>query len=184
MLYVLLLTAPLCKAGSTTVAPPVAGSAEPVPAASAGSESGAAVSGGAANDEGTGEGATSGTASSGAATSGGVTSDDAVHCATSTILLGAGSSYSTTLMARRVMEQGEEWSKVAALIAANPDTDTMVAAPFTLVEDTTVRVLATHLIERIANEKYVGPTLQLAGKQMDVDGTRYVVVTSYRVVHP
>ena len=158
MLYALLLTAPLCKAGSTASAPdaPTSQTNEAQPLA-AGAPPAVEV---------------------------GVDPDAATHCATSSALLGAGSSYSTTLMARRVMEQGNEWSKVAALTAATPDPETMVAAPFTLVEDATVRVLATQLIESLAADKNVGPRLQLAGKQMDVDGTRYVVLTSYRVVNP
>lgn len=157
MFYVLLMTAPICKAGSpapTTTGPTTQVSAPAPPPAPD------------------------------PAPTTDLDPDAATHCATSTALLGAGSSYSTTLMARRVMEQGDEWSEVAALTAASPDPETMVAAPFTLVEDATVRVLATQLIESLANAKNIGPRLQLAGKQMDIDGTRYVVLTSYRVVNP
>lgn len=106
----------------------------------------------------------------------------AIRTATSAELVNRGSSYSTGLMARRVMEQGSDWVGNGALTAADLDPEATVAIPFTLVEDNNVHILATELVEALTVSNSVGQPMAMAGRVMEVDGVRYVVLTSYRVL--
>lgn len=110
--------------------------------------------------------------------------DTATHAATSARLVGSACSYTTSLMARRVMEQGSEWSAEGALVASPAVHDSLVAAPYTLASDDSVHVLATDFLEALLVSRAAGPTLALTGRQMEVSGVRYVVLLSYREVTP
>jgi len=108
----------------------------------------------------------------------------AVRTASSARLVNGGSSYSTGLLARRVMEQGTDWASSGSLASAELDPDATVAIPYTLADDTNVHILATELVESLSNANDVGQPLAMSGRLMEVDGVRYVVLTSYRVLHP
>lgn len=108
----------------------------------------------------------------------------AVRTASSARLVNGGSSYSTGLLARRVMEQGTDWASSGSLTNAEIDPDATVAIPYTLADDSNVHILATELVESLTNANDVGQPLAMSGRLMEVDGVRYVVLTSYRVLPP
>ena len=106
----------------------------------------------------------------------------ATHCATSTDLVGASCSYSTGLMARRVVEEGRAWTGGGPLIATEDKLDSSVAAPFVVWRDDGYRVIANELVQVLWDAGRLDGPLVLTGKWLEVDGVRYVVLTSYKVV--
>lgn len=110
--------------------------------------------------------------------------DDAAHAATTAQLLGASCSFTTGMMARRVVDQGVDWQMVGRLGTAPLDAESQVATPFTLAEDGAVRIIATDLLETVVTSGHVAGMLTLSGRMLDVDGTRYVVLTSFQAVEP
>lgn len=106
--------------------------------------------------------------------------ETAAHTASSAKLLGAACSYTTGLMARRVLEQGAEWNADSNLLPAASDGDARIAAPYTIAEDASVHLIATELLEALTNDASAGTTVKLGGRMMEVDGVRYVVLTSYQ----
>lgn len=103
----------------------------------------------------------------------------ATHCAKGDKLLGQNCSYTTGLFARRVMEEGEEWSWVGALAETHDGLASQVAAPFVAEEGT--RVIANELVEMLVNGGHARSRVAVTGKLLDVDGVRYVVLTSFRI---
>lgn len=107
----------------------------------------------------------------------------ATHCATNTELVGASCSYSTGLMARRVVEQGRPWSGVDGLVLTQDKLDSSVAAPFLVGPGDGFRVIANELVQMLSDGGHLHDELALTGKWLEVDGVRYVVLTSYKVVN-
>jgi hypothetical protein len=106
----------------------------------------------------------------------------ATHCATDTQLVGASCSYSTGLMARRVLDQGAPFSRVASLTGTLEVLESHVAAPFVVGEEG-YRVIANELVQALADGGHLHDRLTLTGKWLEVDGVRYVVLTSFKVVN-
>lgn len=107
----------------------------------------------------------------------------ATHCATSTQLVGANCSYSTGLMARRVVEEGRPWQGIDALDPAGDKLESSVSAPFTVGPEDGFRVIANELVQVLTDGGHLQDRLRLQGKWLEVDGVRYVVLTSYSVVN-
>lgn len=108
-----------------------------------------------------------------------VDANAAAHCAKADKLLGQNCSYTTGLFARRVMEEGAEWSWAGSLVEAHDGLASQVAAPFVAEEGT--RVIANELVEMLVNGGHARSRLAVTGKLLDVDGVRYVVLTSFRI---
>lgn len=104
----------------------------------------------------------------------------AAHCARSSALVGSNCSYSTGMMARRVVEEGRDWSWEGALSVTPNTLASTVAAPFSA--GTGTHVIANELVESLSGGGLVQANLALAGKLLEVDGVRYVVLTSYKVI--
>lgn len=109
------------------------------------------------------------------------TLDTASHCARSGELIGSNCSYTTGMMARRVLEEGQDWNWVGSLAASGNTLPSMVAAPYTAQAST--YVIATELVEALKADDATAARLSLVGKLLEVDGVRYVVLTSYKVVN-
>ena len=75
-----------------------------------------------------------------------VVANDAAHCARSDGVIGAHCSYATGIMARRILEQGEDTELVATLVEVDDDIPGGVSAPYRLAEDPKSRVIANELI--------------------------------------
>jgi hypothetical protein len=85
------------------------------------------------------------------------------------------------MMARRVIEEGQDWAYVGALAASPNNLPTSVAAPFTVPDGG--HVIANELVEVMSQDGHASAHMSLVGKLLEVDGVRYVVLTSYRVLH-
>lgn len=105
----------------------------------------------------------------------------ASHAARTGELIGSNCSYTTGMMARRVLEEGHDWAYVGDLAPSSNNLGSMVAVPYTAAEG--VNIIANELVEVMSVDGHVGSRLSLAGKVLEVDGVRYVVLTSYKVVN-
>ena len=103
------------------------------------------------------------------------------HSARAGELIGSNCSYTTGMMARRVLEEGQDWSYVGELTASGNNLGSMVAVPYTASEG--VNIIANELLEIMAADGYTRSRLSLSGKLLEVDGVRYVVLTSYKVIN-
>jgi hypothetical protein len=103
----------------------------------------------------------------------------ATHCARSAALIGGNCSYSTGMMARRVMEEGAEWSSTGALAGAADAEANPVAVPFVAADG--ALVIANELLELLVTSGRPLARASYAGRALDVDGVRYVVLTSYQL---
>ena len=107
----------------------------------------------------------------------------ATHCAKSGALVGANCSYSTGSMARRVVEEGGDWSYTGTLATSEDTLESHVACPFVTTSDRAVHVVANELLEVITSNGHAAASLRLEGKTLEVDGVHYVVLTSFHVVN-
>jgi len=110
-----------------------------------------------------------------------VVANDAAHCARSDGVIGAHCSYATGVMARRVLEQGEDTELVATLLEVDDDVPGGVSAPYRLAEDPKSRVIANELIEQMVRTNRIGHPIEVDARELDVDGVRYYVLTAYEV---
>jgi hypothetical protein len=95
-------------------------------------------------------------------------------------LLGSSCLYSTGLMARRVMEEGSGWTWEGQLAPMVGNMDAPVSCPFT-VADGSLNVIANGLLDAVVSCGYAEKALVLEGRSLDLDGVRYVVLTSFRI---
>ncbi|MBM4368337.1 MAG: hypothetical protein FJ102_19140 [Deltaproteobacteria bacterium] len=108
----------------------------------------------------------------------------ATHVAHGAPMIGSNCSYSTGLMARRVLGEGRDWTFVGQLDRTANDLASHVATPYrTRSAGQPAFLVATELLERLLAEDRTEATLALSGRTLDVDGVTYVVLTSYRVVN-
>jgi hypothetical protein len=105
----------------------------------------------------------------------------AAHCARAGELIGSNCSYTTGMMARRVMEDGQDWSYVGGLSSSENNLGSMVAAPYTVAGG--AYVIANELLEMVTTDGDAAARLSLVGKVLEVDGVRYVVLTSFKVIN-
>ena len=91
------------------------------------------------------------------------------------------SSDLTGMMARRVLEEGQDWSWTGSLVSSPNNLTSQVAAPYQA--QGTSWVIATELVEALKADEATASRLALVGKLLEVDGVRYVVLTSYKVVN-
>lgn len=114
------------------------------------------------------------TAATASASEESVASLDAAACAKKASLVGSSCSYSTGMMASRVLEQGASFSYTGKLQSVDQKLESNVAAPFALADDT--RVIANEVVESIEDTT---ARLTWKGKLLEVDGVKYFVVTGF-----
>lgn len=105
---------------------------------------------------------------------------DPGSCAKKAGLVGSNCSYSTGMMAQRVLEEGKPWSYTGSLTAAANTLKSKVAAPFTAGPDQSIQVVANEVVEEIVTKGLAVSRVNLDGKLLEVDGVQYFVVTGYR----
>jgi cytochrome c5 len=109
----------------------------------------------------------------------------AAHSAHGADLLGANCPFATGLMARRVIAEGRDWSWQGALARGRNDLGSRVAAPLEARgAGGAAHLVATELLETLVASGNEGATLTLQGRSLDLDGTTYVVLTSFRAMNP
>jgi hypothetical protein len=108
-----------------------------------------------------------------------VPAETAWHAARRPELLGASCAASTGMAARRVVEEGTEWTALGTLEPSPDNMDIQVSAPFQ-VRGTETKVVATALAEQVVQNRLLGRNLVLVGRSLSVEGVTYVVLMSYR----
>lgn len=100
-----------------------------------------------------------------------VVTADAAACAKSADLVGSACSYTTGMMAQRILSEGGDFAFTGTLVKADGELESHVAAPF--VVGGNVRVVANEVIETAPADQRVA----LTGKRLEVGGVQYFVVT-------
>lgn len=103
-----------------------------------------------------------------------VASVDAASCAKRAELVGSACSYTTGMMAQRILTDGADFSFTGTLAATSNDLESHVAAPYTLANGA-VHVVANEVLDAVP----AASRLTLTGKKLDVNGVSYFVVTSF-----
>jgi hypothetical protein len=105
---------------------------------------------------------------------------DPASCAKKAELVGGACSYTTGMMAQRVLSEGKPWSFTGTLARTAGDLESHVAAPYTVGPDK-VHVVANEVLEALTAANAHAGRVGLEGKLLDVDGVKYFVLTSYAV---
>jgi hypothetical protein len=85
-------------------------------------------------------------------------------------------SWTTSVMAQRVLEQGTPWTYVGKLSASLEALPSRVASPFTVGPDQRIHVVANQILEQLPREATA--RVELTGRVLEVDGITYFVATA------
>ena len=110
-----------------------------------------------------------------------IPAEAAVHSAQRQDLISANCSFTTSVMARRIVEEGEPYSFLGTLELSENDLASRVAAPFLLDSEIETFVVANEVVEILVDSGQSEEPILLEGRVLEVDGVRYLVVTSYKV---
>lgn len=103
---------------------------------------------------------------------------DPTACAKKAELVGGACSYTTGMMAQRVLNDGTPWSYTGSLAKTTTDLESQVAAPFTVGPEK-VNVVANEVLESLTTAGAHAGRVGLEGKLLEVDGVKYFVLTSF-----
>ena len=96
---------------------------------------------------------------------------DPTHCAKNAELVGSCCSYSTNMMAQRVHADGAETLLTAQFVRTAEQLASKVAAPWSVGD---YRVIANSVMESVDTTG----ALAVRGKVLEVDGVKYLLVTT------
>jgi hypothetical protein len=99
-------------------------------------------------------------------------------CAKNTSFVGKNCSYTTGMMAQRVLAEGQSWSFTGLLKSTENALDSHVAAPFLVGTD--VNVIGNEVIEKLASAGLTSSRVAIDGRLIEVDGVKYFVLTQYQ----
>lgn len=106
---------------------------------------------------------------------------DPTACAKKADLVGANCSYTTGMMAQRVLAEGSHWSFTGRLVPSDNALSSHVAAPYLVGPETSrVNVVGTEVLESLTSNGLHEEPVTLDGKRLEVDGVTYFVLTSYQ----
>ena len=104
----------------------------------------------------------------------------ATACAKKASLMGAACSYTTGMMAQRVEAEGKDYS-YKGLLEDQPKAEVKgVAVPFTLGPNKSIHVIANEFVEELTVAGFDDNELELNGKVLDIQGTRFFLLERYR----
>ena len=106
-------------------------------------------------------------------------SQDPAACAKKAVLIGSNCSYSTGVMAQRVLAEGDAYTYTGTMEASDNALASHVASPYTVGPDHAIHVVANEVLEALTNEGAATHRVELEGKVLQVDDIKYLVVTSY-----
>lgn len=101
------------------------------------------------------------------------------HCAKKAELVGSNCSYSTGMMAQRVLEQGKPYTFTGSLAASEGELKSRVAAPFRIGPENELHVIANEVVESLVATGAQEKRLTLSGRVLEVDGVQYFVATTF-----
>lgn len=84
-------------------------------------------------------------------------------------------TWTTSMMAQRVLEQGTPWTYVGRLATSAEPLRSRVASPFTLGPEHRIHVVANQILEQL--DALGDARVELAGRVLEVDGITYFVAT-------
>jgi hypothetical protein len=99
-------------------------------------------------------------------------------CAKHAELVGGNCSYSTGVMAQRVLSEGHAFSFTGHMVSAENQLESHVAAPYQL-GPTRYNVVANEVIEQLKSLGLDAGRVSVTGKLLDVDGVPYLVLMSF-----
>ncbi len=106
---------------------------------------------------------------------------DPVHSARTPDLVGHNCSYTTGMMAQRVVDEGAPYSYVGRLASTDNSLESQVAAPFTFgPSDDRVHVLANEVLGLLQQHGTTQRRIHLEGRILEVDDITYFVATTYK----
>lgn len=104
---------------------------------------------------------------------------DPAHCAKNAELVGSNCSFSTGMMAQRVLDEGAAYTFAGILSATKNQLASHVAAPWTIGPEGAVHVIANEVVEQLDGKGRVA----LEGRILEVDGIRYFVATKAKALN-
>jgi hypothetical protein len=107
---------------------------------------------------------------------------NAAECAQNAELLGSACSYSTKMMAERVLAEGRHYSYIGSLHEASNELVSHVAAPFTVGPKNDINVVANEVVEELSRVGAEKKRLDMSGKLLEVEGVLYYILTEYVVL--
>lgn len=104
---------------------------------------------------------------------------DPTHCAKRVELTGASCSFSTGLMAQRVLEEGRPYTFTGKLALTTRELGSRVAAPYLIGPTNDIHVVANEVVEALVATVGEQGRVTLMGRVLEVDGVRYFVATRF-----
>jgi hypothetical protein len=104
---------------------------------------------------------------------------DPTGCAKKAELMGGACSYTTGMMAQRVVADGKLWAFTGSLSPVQTRLASHVAAPFTVGPDK-VYVVANEVLDALTDAGVQAGRVSLEGKLLEVDGIKYYVLTGFQ----
>jgi hypothetical protein len=101
-------------------------------------------------------------------------------CAKHAELIGGNCSYTTGMMAQRVLEDGQTFTFTGHMSETENHLDSHVAAPYR-IGPTQYNVLANEVLEQLKTTGAEKGRVSLEGKLLEVDGNTYLVLTHYDI---
>jgi hypothetical protein len=94
-------------------------------------------------------------------------------------LIGPNCAYTTGLVARRTLDEGQPWTYAGRLVPADTVLPSKVAAPYAVGPEQRVRVVANEVLEDIAAGGAPPPRVHLEGRLLEIEEVTYFVVTGW-----
>lgn len=104
---------------------------------------------------------------------------DPAGCAKHAELVGGNCSYTTGMMAQRVLEEGKTFTFTGRMAATENRLDSHVAAPYR-IGPTSYNVVANEVLEQLKTGGAEAGRVSLEGRLLEVDGSTYLVLTSFQ----
>lgn len=93
-------------------------------------------------------------------------------------LLDGACSFTTSVVASRVLDEGESWSYTGTLQRTQTPPGTHVSAPYTVGPSGDVHIVATELLDSLVSDELDTQRLDLQGKRLEVGNIDYFVLTN------
>jgi hypothetical protein len=138
---------------------------------------GLALACGGKNCDDCGHGTTAAAAPAASSTAAAIAVDPAA-CARKAELVGGNCSYTTAMMAQRVLAEGAPYTFTGSLVASANALESHVAAPYTVGPEA-VQIVANAVIESLTTAGADAGRVGLEGMLLEVSGVKYFVVTGY-----